>query len=713
MKKIYTSILLITMFGILKSQTPSANFSNWKDNRKSAYTIIHDDYGDVTTVGIAKYADTIAYNRGVKICFGAITSVCEDNDWRDAKRMITHGHECVNHSHNHYCAQPVTWCPSQVYTPANFGVELDTSTAQILRGTNVQPRFFIHPYDLSTDEVLNYLKNLGYLGARSGTQEALNTSTFTDPFRLNYHVFRPTSKLADLNSSVTSAISKGGFCLREVHGVADQSWASVSLANYKSHMDFVKGKILTNDVWSATISEVITYRMQRAAYSPVVSYNAATGTITVSFTNIKTIDPSVLRTPITLNVALNGVVGTFDATQNNTAVLFTEKQGVLTFNVYPHQGNIIIQKKQGGGIDTLPPCAADNLLTRQTWTNINLDNGWNINALKTDTRFPNTPTTVDSINKFSDGDRGDMYGERAYGYLVPTVTGAYTFTVTGDDDAELYLSTNDNAANKVKICGFTGYTDNNQFTKYAGQKSVSINLEAGKYYYVEALHIATVGSNHYGVFWQTPSNSIITAIGSANISRKNCTVAPLQALASVQKSMFLAQLSDSKTILSWAVQSRILKDYYLIEKANEVTGNFDKLTVINADNTRKDVEMLSFEDEKLIDGENFYRLTTVFMDGSSQVSEIQKVNYIKKNIFAVYPNPAIDAVSIDLIDAVGKKVDIAIFTLLGKLVKEELLENASAAPHQILLDEVENGQYFISIKVEGKREVMKKLMILK
>jgi hypothetical protein len=176
----------------VQAQTPTVSYATWKDNAKAAYTLVHDDFGAAQTPGIVNYADTIAYNRGVKFCFGAITVDCDANDWADARRMMSHGHEVINHSHTHRCAFQPGWC-DLVYSPADFPIELDGSTTLIEQGAGERPRFWIHPYDLSTTDVLARLKTLGYLGARSGTQPVLNQADFKDFFNLNFFVHDPTS----------------------------------------------------------------------------------------------------------------------------------------------------------------------------------------------------------------------------------------------------------------------------------------------------------------------------------------------------------------------------------------------------------------------------------------------------------------------------------------------------------------------------------------
>ncbi len=326
----------------LSSQTPTASFSNWKDNKKAAYSIIHDDYSNYVT-GIFQYADPIATARGVKLCFGAITNFCGATEWANARTMISHGHECVNHSHNHLCGGTAGQCSGlSTYGSAQYATELGTSTQIIEANTGIKPRFFIHPYDAASDGILSYLTGLGYLGTRAGTQEAVNTSSFTDFMHLNFFVYSPSSAISSLNQAVDQAVTSGGYAIREFHGVADGSWGAMTVANYTSHLDYVKTQINNGNIWSATTTEAITYKMQRDAYQPIVSYSASTGVIAVSFNTLKTIDPSVLRTSVTLNINLNGIAGNYNVTQNGTLIPSVRTGSIVTVNVYPHQGNIVL-----------------------------------------------------------------------------------------------------------------------------------------------------------------------------------------------------------------------------------------------------------------------------------------------------------------------------------------------------------------------------------
>ena len=817
----------------LSSQTPTASFATWKDNKKAAYSIIHDDYSDYVT-GIFQYADPIATARGIKLCFGAITSACGPLEWANAKTMMSHGHECINHSHNHLCGGTAGQCSGlTTYGPTNFATELDFSTQLIEINTGVRPRFFIHPYDAPSDAILNHLNNnLGYLGSRAGTQLAVNANTFTDFMRLNFYVYDGTdAALTSLNTAVNSAISSGGYVVREFHGIDDGSWSAMTVANYTNHLDYVKTKMDDGSIWSATPTEAITYKMQRDAFQPVVAYTASTGIINVTFNTLKTIDPSVLRTPVTVNINLNGIAGTYSVSQNNSNVISTRVGNVISFNVYPNQGavtlkctdcappqplnifnltatpqtnavllnwsnpasnfdEIMIVAKPTSGFTTIPTgtiyasdanftgagtafeggkviyrgagatvtvtnlvggttyyfraytrlgniwssgvevnvipnsivippvCGPDGKIVREYWNNVTYLISPSITYLTIDSRYPNNPTSRDTLSEFRSSNKGDTYGERAKGYIVPKESGVFTFYVTGDDNVDFYLSTTDNASNKRRICRISGLTGETQFNKYSSQKSLAINLVAGQYYYFELQHVQGTGTNHFGAFWQTPSNSTITLIDKAFFSSKTCSAIALQA-ATAQYFAFDGRLEGDKALLNWVSKSVNETDYFILEKADEKTGEFRQLDIINSWDKNQSLQAFSYSDPNLIDGDNFYRLKTVFQNGShvkgnslERYSEIVKVRFDRPNLYDVFPNPTTDYFSIDLSPANGKAVDIKIITLLGKVVKQERIETPSVF-HRFELGDLPSGQYFIHIQPQSKRLVMKKLMIIK
>ena len=99
------------------------------------------------------------------------------------------------------------------------------------------------------------------------------------------------------------------------------------------------------------------------------------------------------------------------------------------------------------------------------------------------------PTSTSLLTRFeSPVNQGDNFGERVQGYICAPETGTYTFWISSDQITNLYMSTDENPANKVEIAYVVFRTNLYEWTKYAKQKSAPINLIAGKKYYIEVLH---------------------------------------------------------------------------------------------------------------------------------------------------------------------------------------------------------------------------------
>jgi hypothetical protein len=103
--------------------------------------------------------------------------------------------------------------------------------------------------------------------------------------------------------------------------------------------------------------------------------------------------------------------------------------------------------------------------------------------------------------------QGDMFGARIAGYICAPATGSYTFWIASDNEGELWLSLNDQPANKQKIAFVSGATLPRAWNSYSSQKSVSINLVQGQKYYIEALMKEAFGGDCLAVGWLKPGQT--------------------------------------------------------------------------------------------------------------------------------------------------------------------------------------------------------------
>lgn len=133
------------------------------------------------------------------------------------------------------------------------------------------------------------------------------------------------------------------------------------------------------------------------------------------------------------------------------------------------------------------------------------------------------PTTTTTLTSFvSPQNIADNYVQRVRGFLRPTVSGNYTFYITGNDNSDLYISTSTNPAAKTRIAFINGFTSNTDLTKYPSQKSASVALVAGQNYYIEAVQQEGVNNDNLAVYWQVPTSTTAqNLITNGNFSAGN------------------------------------------------------------------------------------------------------------------------------------------------------------------------------------------------
>ena len=136
------------------------------------------------------------------------------------------------------------------------------------------------------------------------------------------------------------------------------------------------------------------------------------------------------------------------------------------------------------------------------WTGIP---GADVNDLTSNVNYPDNPTGRELLTKLEGPvNWDDNYGARIRGYLHPVADGDYTFWIASDANSELWLSTDSDSANAVRIANVPGYTDSREWNKYPEQESAVIPLIGGQKYYIEVLHKEDTGNDNVAVAWQGP-----------------------------------------------------------------------------------------------------------------------------------------------------------------------------------------------------------------
>ncbi len=124
------------------------------------------------------------------------------------------------------------------------------------------------------------------------------------------------------------------------------------------------------------------------------------------------------------------------------------------------------------------------------------------------TRFPTGNSLPTTGVEYPTWDNGGNLGVRFEGWLLPPADGDYTFWISADDGAELWLSTDDKAANVVRICFVSGWTNQREWGKEANQKSAPIALKADKAYFWYSVYKEGGGGDGMSLAWDCPQAGI-------------------------------------------------------------------------------------------------------------------------------------------------------------------------------------------------------------
>jgi hypothetical protein len=206
------------------------------------------------------------------------------------------------------------------------------------------------------------------------------------------------------------------------------------------------------------------------------------------------------------------------------------------------------------------------------------------------------------------------------------------------------------------------------------------------------------------------NNSIIrikqatTANAQNNLAVRNFNATPYVALD--------AYALDNNAELVWVNNKSAKTVEYSIEKSNE-QGIF--MSIANRaeqfDNALLNYYHHSDKQPQL--GENTYRIKAVLKDGSIVYSEPKTVMYKPMDEVVIFPNPVHDMLQLSFRKYKGSNVKIFIFNSLGAVEFSKSMDIVSDTPLSIDVQNWQEGSYFLKIETKGKRDVVKRFVIVK
>ncbi len=183
---------------------------------------------------------------------------------------------------------------------------------------------------------------------------------------------------------------------------------------------------------------------------------------------------------------------------------------------------VLLSGRWTTGLAATPP---DHGLLREVWLGID---GNDLGALTNYAAYPNNPDSTNYVTDLFEAptDALDSYGQRVHGYVVPPVTGEYTFWIASDDNGALFLSSDEDPAKAELIAWVSTWTGSRQWENEPNQRSAPVLLTALKPYYISALMKEGNGGDNLAVRWLMPDGTDQGPVVATNLLPYGITFAP-------------------------------------------------------------------------------------------------------------------------------------------------------------------------------------------
>ncbi len=200
-----------------------------------------------------------------------------------------------------------------------------------------------------------------------------------------------------------------------------------------------------------------------------------------------------------------------------------------------------------------------------------------------------------------------------------------------------------------------------------------------------------------GTLYLLQTNYTLTKIGSFSVGGvcgdlTSCSYP--YAILPVSWESFSVTSQDNKSVaVSWSVSQQVNNSGYYVEHSID-GANWDKLGFVAGKGSNGQTVQYSFSDNSPADGQNYYRICQVDLDGKENYSEIKTVNINNSSntVLNIWPNPARDAIKIQN----NSSYTIArIYSQSGSLVNETRLQ---AGTNTINVSSLTFGAYIVNVK---------------
>ncbi|MEO6838742.1 MAG: T9SS type A sorting domain-containing protein [Ginsengibacter sp.] len=197
-----------------------------------------------------------------------------------------------------------------------------------------------------------------------------------------------------------------------------------------------------------------------------------------------------------------------------------------------------------------------------------------------------------------------------------------------------------------------------------GNKYVAYTSSDGSNWSANDSVILALGPNPYvGIAYSTHDNTVLDTSVVDNV-----TLRVGSALAINLTNFYGKNVNNQYAVLNWTTAEEINNDHFDIQRSSSTT-DYKTIGTVKGNGTTSIAHDYSFADANPFDGENFYRLRQVDINGNVTYSKIVPVRF-NFRIIEIYPNPAQKQIYIrnNVNFSNGNKLKIELMDIEGKVL---------------------------------------------
>jgi hypothetical protein len=162
---------------------------------------------------------------------------------------------------------------------------------------------------------------------------------------------------------------------------------------------------------------------------------------------------------------------------------------------------------------------------------------------------------------------------------------------------------------------------------------------------------------------------------------------------------FDGQVQNLAADLNWVMENETNCSYFVIERSGD-TGGYDSIGVVTGLNNNNQTTYI-YSDSHMLNGNNYYRLRQVDMDGVIRYSKVVSLYDMQQEAaprMNVYPNPAVATLSFSINSTSTQQIFVQIYSISGVLLQtSEQTLNAGTNLQSIAVNNLKSGNYFLKV----------------